>query len=209
MIQLFNLWQTEKDKTFEDWYEQERSSYGKSIKQIYLGGLFECNIGTLTSNSSIIMTVIHRKLREKGFTDEEGMKKSFEYLVSESLKEIPYVQISSMLFASLAREASLGRKKPPTKGMMNDVETISCCTPYCDAVFIDNECRRLLNHGAAKTGYKLKARIFSQDNKDEFLKYLDEIEKSVSKKHLKKVKEVYGEKWLTPYTDMFLNGMIE
>jgi hypothetical protein len=216
LVQIFNEWQTEKDKTFKDWYEEERSSYGKDLIQSYLKGLIRYdqlatgkipytleNMGSITSNTSVIMTVIHQKLREKGFTDEEGMKKSFEYLNSESLKKIPYVQISAILFASLAREASLGRKKPPTKGMMNDIEVISCYAPYCDAIFVDNECRRLLNQGIKETGYKLKTKVFSQDNKDEFLLYLDEIEKSVNKKHLEKVKEVYGDKWLTPYVEMF------
>jgi len=216
LIQIFNRWKTEKNRSFGDWYEEETSSFGKSLVQSYLNGLIEYNqlisnktpltlnsIGSITSNSSIIMTVIHRKLSEKGFTDEEGMKKSIEYLTSENIKNISYVQISSMLFASLAREASLGREKPPTKGMMNDIEVISCYAPYCDAMFIDNECRRLLNQGIAKLGYKLNTRIFSQDNKDDYLNYLDEIEKSVSEKHLKRVREVYGEKWLTPYVDMF------
>ncbi len=216
LIQIFNRWQTEKSKSFEDWYEEERSSFGKSLIKSYFNGLFEYDkliskkipltlnsIGSITSNSSVIMTVIHRKLREKGFTDEEGMKKSIEYMSSESLKKIPYIQISSMLYASLAREGALGRKKSPTKGMMNDVETIACYAPYCDAIFVDNECRRLLNQGVTKTKYQLKTRIFSQDNKNDFLLYLDEIEKSVSKEHLKKVKEVYGEKWLTPYIEMF------
>lgn len=218
LIQVFNRWQTEKTKSFNDWYEEERSAYGKSILQSYVQSIVEYSklmtnqipvsinsIGGISSNASVIMTIIHRKLGEKGFSDEDGMKKSFEYLNSESLKSIPYAQISSMLFASLAREASLGRKKPPTKGMMNDVEVIACHAPYCEAMFIDNECRRLLNNGLTQTKVKLKSKIFSQDNKDEFLNYLDEIEKSVSKAHLKKVKEVYGDKWLTPYVEMFAN----
>lgn len=218
LIQVFNRWRTEKTKTFNDWYEEERSAYGKSILQTYIRSIVEYSklitnqvpvsinsIGNISSNASIIMTAIHWKLSEKGFSDEDGMKKSIEYLNSENIKNIPYVQISAMLFASLAREASLGRKKPPTKGMMNDVEVIACHAPYCDAMFIDNECRRLLNTGLSQTKVKLKTKVFSQDNKNEFLDYLDEIEKSVSKTHLKKVKEVYGDKWLTPYVEMFLN----
>ena len=155
------------------------------------------------------MTEIHKKLREKGLTDEEGLKKSIEYFNSESLKNIFYVQISSILFASLAREAAFGRKKLPTKGMINDVEIIACYVPYCDAVFIDKECRRLLKQGLTEAKYSLKTKIFAQDNKEEFLKYLEEIEKSISQKHLEKVKEVYGENWSVPYTDMFLREMIE
>ncbi len=161
------------------------------------------NLGNITSNVSVIMSVIHRKLSEQGLTDEEGFKKSFEYLTSESLQKIPYVQISSMLFASLAKEAKSGRKKPPTKGMMNDVEVIASYAPYCDAMFVDNECRRLLNAGLKESKYKLKTKIFSQDNKEEFLAYLDEIEKLTSKSHLNKLKEVYGDKWLKPYVEIF------
>lgn len=216
LVEIFHRWQTEKNKTFMDWYEEERSSYGKALLQSYFKSILEYSrlisseipltlnsIGSITSNISVIMSIIHRKLREKGLSDEEGMKKSFEYLNSNSLKNIPYVQISSMLYASLAREGALGRKKPPTKGMMNDIEAIASYATYCDAIFIDNECRRLLNHGLKESGYKLKTRVFSQDNKDEFLEYLGGIEKSLSKKHLNKIKEVYGENWLKPYVEMF------
>lgn len=222
LIEIFKRWQVEKGKTFKDWYEEERSSYGTSLIKSYLKGLLEFNniasgqvpltinnLNSLTSNISVIMAEIHKKLRVKGLTDEEGLKKSIEYFNSESLKNIFYVQISSILFASLAREAGFGRKKPPTRGMINDVEIIACYAPYCDAVFIDKECRRLLKQGLTETKYSLKTKIFAQDNKEEFLKYLEEIEKSISKKHLEKVKEVYGENWLTPYTDMFSSEMAE
>ena len=86
---------------------------------------------------------------------------------------------------------------------MNDVEIIACYGSYCDAMFIDNECKRLLKQGLTEAKYSLKTKIFSQDNKEEFLKYLEEIESSISTKHLEKVKEVYGKNWPKPYTDMF------
>lgn len=215
---VFQRWQTEKTKKFNDWYEEERYAYGPAMIRSYLKSLFEFNaiatgkipltinnIGGLTSNVSVIMTIIHRKLRELGFSDEEGVKKSIEYFQSESIKNIPYIKLSSMLFAALAVETKFGRKKPPSRGIMNDVEIIASYSPYCDAMLIDKECQRLLKRGLKETKNTLQTKIFSQNDKVEFIEYLDQIEKSTSKKHLMKVKEVYGNTWLDPYIEMFQN----
>jgi hypothetical protein len=86
---------------------------------------------------------------------------------------------------------------------MNDIEVIACYAPYCDTMFIDNECQRLLKNGLKKSKIKLMTQIFSQQNQNEFLKHLDQIENSVSKNHLVKVIEVYGKSWLKPYIEMY------
>lgn len=38
---------------------------------------------------------------------------------------------------------------------------------------------------------------------DEFFAYLDDIETIASQVHLAKVKEVYGEEWLKPFTGLY------
>lgn len=213
---VFNRWRTEKNMTFTDWYEQERSAIGPAMIKSYLrivlnyGALVDGkvqptvnDIYSLTGNISVIMTIIHKKLRELGFSDEEGVNKSIEYLQSESFKNIPYVKISSALYAALAEETKFGRKKPPTKGIMNDIEVIACYAPYYDAMFMDNECQRLFINGLKKSKIKLKTQIFSQQNQDKLLDHLDHIEKTVSKSHRTKVIEVYGKSWLKPYVELY------
>lgn len=215
---IFNRWQTESKKTFNDWYEEEANSFGKSIFENYIRGLLDyealstgkipVNMSTISSflsESSVTITYIHSKLREKGFDDEKVLKTSLKYFNSEKLKDLPYVKLSSALFASLAREAAQGRKKLPTKGMMNDIEAIASYAPFCDALFIDNECRKFLSNKDTKDKYDISKKVFSRDNKEEFINYLDAIEKSASKAHLNLVKEVYGEDWGKPYVEMFEN----
>ena len=129
--------------------------------------------------------------------------KTVEYLLSPLLKDVPFIKISSMLYAALARKAAAGRKKPPNQGMTNDIEIISVLLPYCDAMFIDNEGHTYLKEKPLCEAIDYGTDIFSQNTKDEFLKYLDNIELNASKEHLNKVNEVYGSTWREPYTTLY------
>ncbi|GAI74036.1 unnamed protein product [marine sediment metagenome] len=76
--------------------------------------------------------------------------------------------------------------------------------PYCDAMFIDNECHAYLNERPlSQTASDYETEIFSQNTKEELLDYLNKIESEASAKHLKKVKEVYGETCPEPYTTLY------
>ena len=213
---VFERWQTEKSKSFNEWYEEERVSFGKSKIRNYLGSLVDYaglasgqnqvtmnNLSSLLSPTSVIFTVIHRKLREKGLSDKEVLEKSIEFFNSETIKDMPYLKISSAMYAGLAKEASLGRKEPPTKGMVNDIEVLATYSTYCDALFVDNECRRLLSSKDAKGKIDISSKLFSKNNRNDFITYLDEIEKTADKKHLALIKQVYGEGWESPFTTMF------
>ena len=59
--------------------------------------------------------------------------------------KIPFVKISSLLLTGIARKALSGQVEPPDQGMANDLFIISHYLPYCDAMFIDNECAALLS----------------------------------------------------------------
>jgi hypothetical protein len=45
--------------------------------------------------------------------------------------------------------------------------------------------------------------VFSNRNRDELLKWLDDIEQAVPEDHRRLVEEVYGSDWLEPYREMF------
>jgi len=61
---------------------------------------------------------------------------------ADYLLKIPKVKISSVMYASLARSASLGEKKSPNS--FADIGFISSYLPYCDAMFIDTKSRILI-----------------------------------------------------------------
>ncbi|MEK6322080.1 MAG: hypothetical protein AABN33_10390 [Acidobacteriota bacterium] len=126
-----------------------------------------------------------------------------QYLAAPSLKEIPFQKISAMLWAALSRKAAAGRKEPPNRGMSNDVETLSTLLPYCDAMLIDNECRTYLNEQPLLRELDFGTRLFSENSKQEFLDYLDQIRSSASSDHIDLIKEVYRENWDAPYTTLY------
>ena len=212
---VFQRWQTDKDKTFEDWYEEESMDFGRITLQIYFGYFAKLKKVSssrtkLTTNdllpppSVTLIRSIHKVFRRTGIQDSDIIPKTVEYLTSPSLKNVPFNRISSMLYAALARKAAAGRRKPPNLGLATDIRIISVLLPYCDAMFIDNECHAYLNERPlSQTASDYETEIFSQNTKEELLDYLNKIESEASAKHLKKVKEVYGETSPEPYTTLY------
>lgn len=217
MTECFQRWQSEKDKTFDDWFEEERIGYGSIILQQYQDYIEKCYresiLGKLNTFDLInhpqsydLVHAIHYAFEEAGIVDFELLRsKTNEFLCSYFFKEVPFVKISSLFFASIARKAEMGMKKRPNQGMINDIKVISHLLPYCDAMFIDNECHAYLSEQPLKDRINYGTAIFSQKTKEEFIEYLDEIESNTSIEHFNKIKEVYGDDWDKPYTNLYKN----
>jgi len=215
LARVFQRWQTDKDRTFEDWYEEESMTFGRVTLQVYFSHLAkfaEASSGRtkltindlLPPSSAILIRSIYEVFRRAGIQDSDIIPKTVEYLTSPSLKNVPFNKISSMLYAALARKAAAGRRKPPNPGLTTDIRIISVLLPYCDAMFVDNECHAYLNERPlSQTISDYKTKIFSQNTKQKFLEYLDKIESEASAKHLGKAKEVYGETCPEPYTTLY------
>lgn len=75
---------------------------------------------------------------------------------------------------------------------------LSSLIPYCDAMFVDNECRALWQD--IPRDYKLPypCVLFSPNKGADFLRYLKEIRDSATVEHLKIVEEIYGPDPLKP-----------
>ena len=215
---VFKRWRTEKDKDFEFWFSEERRSEAGVILELYSRdlqnmakayfGVAPIDVGLLLPGfATRLVCGIKDRLKRKGVAGDDNLNKKLrEFLMSELFEDTPYIRISSALYASMAqRAAHHGRKKPPGRGFYTDDQVISTLLPYCDAMFVDNECRGLLleKEVVGKTGYK--TRIFSLSNKEEFLGYLDDIKATASSGHIKAVEEVYGVDWAKPYWEIFRN----
>lgn len=213
---VFESWQSEKDKKFKDWYLEEALAWGRAMAERYAHQLAESAASAFCGKeydiekyTSFILSeenVLIHNLNDYTSGDQiEKIKKSLSFLQSRDLLEIPFNQIASSLWAAIAHQiAHGGRKKPPNKGMASDIDMISTLLPYCDAMFIDREMFELLNHGDVKKKIlKYDTKIFSASNKEKFLKYLDDIEKSASSEHLDLINAVYGDAWTEPYWTMY------
>ena len=88
--------------------------------------------------------------------------------------------------------------------MVNDIIMVSCLLPYCDAIFIDNECESLLSENPIPKMINVyNTEVFSLNKKNQFLEYLDHIENSMPERHMHYINSVYGEDWLKPYLTIF------
>jgi hypothetical protein len=213
-LRVFERWQEDKNKTFEEIFLEESNSYIitilEQLRSFYvrhleiLNGKRELSLEDILPDDSVeIVFYVIRALENAGVPEKESLSKSLQYFKSLSNKYVPFSRISSMLFSAIARKARSGQKELPSEGTITDVEMISTLLPYCDAMFIDKQCHSLLSEAPLCDEVDFETRLFSLNNKDEFLDYLEGIEHQVSQDHFEKVKEVYGEDWLIPNTSLF------
>jgi hypothetical protein len=126
-----------------------------------------------------------------------------DFLASEEALSAPSNEISSYLMAGLARRAATGQRRPPSRGMWNDITVISAFLPYCDAMFLDRECASLLREEPLRSWIaRYSVPIFTAATGGEFVAYLEKLEEQAGPEHASLVREVYGEEWLTPFRTM-------
>lgn len=127
-----------------------------------------------------------------GLPPDESAAEVYKYWDWPANEHIPTHRISAYLFAALARKLVSGQKRPPSRGMFNDINAISTYGPYVDAMFLDNECAQFLSEQPLATDLKLKAKIFSTNTGDAFLAYLRELQNGASMETQKYASEIYG-----------------
>lgn len=198
---LFIKWKRESGLTFQKVQEREGKYYGDQILGSYNDYLEALKINSqYTTHQQEFFLLVYQicELFEKhGLSVKDIRAKLIEYLHSPIFDKIPYVKISSLLLAGLARKAISGQVRPPNQGMANDLFIISHYLPYCDAMFIDNECAALLSENPIKEQLnEYGTKIFSLNTKDDFIRYLDEIKASNQPPDIKLIEDVYGKNWL-------------
>lgn len=130
-----------------------------------------------------------------GLSVEDAEKRTMEFFLSDAVLDIPFNRLSSMLYASLSKEIQDGRKGPTDHdlGTPADFATISTSLPYCDAMFVDNKCAHYLSQGPLAAEVKKHGcRVFSLKTREEFLRYLAELEAVVPGEQRELAEEIYG-----------------
>ncbi len=213
LTHLFKHWSQEK-KAFDEHFQIEVSAYGRGLlgqyieRQLelheYLQGLKEPSIEDLMPRASVdLVDAVMRAFGAAGMSQRERWPMTINYFVSPSLADVPFVRIAALLYAALSRKAASGQKQPPSQGMMSDIRMLSVLLPYCDAMFIDNQCRGLLTERPLCDRLHYETRLFSYRNRGEFMQYISEIRSNAPKGQLEKVREVYGEDWEKPFTGLY------
>ena len=205
------MWKREKHWDFDHWLAEERTGLSRVLKERFKNIIgrellirsgqeertFDDVLSAMDDNIRLLIE-LNIVFREAAVPDEHVLLKTWECLESKAFGELPFVKISSHIFAAFARRARQGQRAP-SKHPFNDVDAIASYLPLCDAMFVDNEMQALLKEPPLRTALDYGGCIFSLRTKDEFLRYLDNIESSASPEHLAKVREVYGDNWSEPY----------
>lgn len=218
LVDIWKRWQSE-TINFEDRVKEEVLGLGKgtmqavrnflerkstAMQRIALDPSYELDIDDIIPPpANELMEALMRIARGKGVPEQELPEAIGRYLGdADALLEVPYLKISSVMFAGLARTASLGEKEPPKSTV--DVEFISSYLPYCNAMFVDKQSARILRELPKNTPGHLRlkefdTKIFSLNEKEDFLKYLDEIVKELPEEQMEALMDVEGESFSEPY----------
>lgn len=204
LTEAFNSWRLQSEVSFDQRFNEEAGEYGKILFERHLEYSLRVTsvmngVGAITPdllfppNSVLAYRVIEEGLRYAGLPDEEAFTGTIEFLRSDAIKMVPFNRISSMMWAALARQAATGRKRPPNRGMLSDVEMISTLLPYCDAMFVDRECYGLLrDHPLGALQEEFDTRIFSLGDPGGFIEYLGAIEAGVPREVAGLASDMFG-----------------
>ena len=199
---------------FPHYFERELSTYGPMQWRSYwqrvvevgqmMNGVtpFDPDAAMATNDAQILVTSFKSALAARGVDEDEQLSKIEDFLGSDQIKGAPFLQISCAMFAAMAVEASLQQAPKPDRGMWTDITVVSTLLPYCDAMFIDNRCRRLLEAATREAGLEYVGEVFSPSSRDRLLGWLDALESSIPREHGALVESLYGDSWLLPYTSI-------
>ncbi|MFA5910637.1 MAG: hypothetical protein WC815_17800 [Vicinamibacterales bacterium] len=217
VAEVFKFYQ-EQGKTHKDfghWFEHERSklsetvplaaaNYAARVKQMLTSGELDLSkLQQYRSRGYDTFQNIWSVMKTKEIKPEDVKDKIDAFLTSDAYKDTPANRLGTLMWAVIAHQAANGRTNPPNKGMSTDIDTVSTLLPYCDAILVDRECAALVGNIPKKFSPGFGTRIFSPATKTEFLAYLKQIETEADKAVVAAVKEVYGDKWLIPFREMY------
>jgi len=210
-------WRTDAEFSFRDTFENELGGCGRLILQ--RAGRYITHYAAVATGQAVfddeacfpppeamLVSRMLRSLEASCATSDEQFERIREFFASKQFRSLSAVRISSVFWATIAREVNAGRKPDrfPTASMFNDIDAVAQYSPFCDAMFVDKEVSHFVKQRELREELGSRTRFFSlrKGEKEEFLKYLKAIEDEAGADHLRLVQDVYGSDWPTPFVDL-------
>jgi len=120
---------------------------------------------------------------------EEGWELIKQFFETSHFKEVPYCRISATIYAKLrhmVRRGSYGNSDNAIKrlsGFFQDVKHISAYAPYSDAFVMDRPMASIVSDPNVNLGKEYNVKIFSLNNWDQFLSWLNKLKDEMSEEH--------------------------
>lgn len=217
MLKYFDKWKNEPARKFADWYQEERmgssinfaslyNEHAQLMQRVFAGELPMTEDAIFPRLEAGVVSALMFVAQDAGFGPGERLPVVAKFLFSDVAYDAPANDIAALLMAALARKAASGQRRPPSPGMWNDITAVATFLPYCDAMYLDNECAGLLREEPLRTKLsRFGTAIFSSKSRHAFLDYLLKLEADAGVDHLRTVAEVYGDDWSTPYRELLVN----
>lgn len=180
-------------RQFEDDLRLETESIGHAYLDTYLRAMVQGGLGDMEAvlNGRLPVSLVRRMLRwapaELPPDAKIALVKAF--FASPHFAALPMVWTSTRMFATLkglvrhgfyTNSATAASK---LSGFFYDVKHISTYAPYCDAFFMDDAMRDLVNRPTVDLAGRFGTQLFSLSNLDDFMRWLDIVEESTTEEH--------------------------
>jgi hypothetical protein len=133
----------------------------------------------------------------KDMSELEQLQRCVDFFKSEHFAEVPHEWLSARLFATLKSMVKRGayanrsEARKRLSGVFEDIKHISLYAPYCDAFVMDTPMAELVRQPSVGLEARYGVRVFSLNNWDELLVWLDALEANMSAEHRSGVEAAY------------------
>lgn len=200
LVTTFDVWQ-QSTQTFDEDIALEYHDAGRLYMQYYIDKINRIRQGDVAAvlNSPIMASMVGhmRSHLPKELSELEQLQRCAEFFNSEHFAEVPHQWISARLFATLKAMVKRGafanrsEARKRLSGIFEDITHISLYAPYCDAFVMDTPMAELVRQPSVGLEARYGVRVFSLNNWEEFIAWLDSLEEGMSTEHLAGVKAAY------------------
>jgi hypothetical protein len=200
LVKVFDAWQ-QSAQTFDDAVALEYHDAGRLYLEFYLDKLNRIRQGDPSAlvDAPITASMVEymREYLPKDMPELEQIQRCANFFRSEHFTNVPHQWISARMFAALKdmvkRGAYANRVKAQKRlsGLFEDMAHISLYAPYCDAFVMDTPMAELVRQPTVGLESRYGVRVFSLNNWDELLAWLDELESGMSPKHRAGIETAY------------------
>jgi len=200
LVKVFDEWQASK-QTFEQDFALEIRDAGRNYMNTYLTMVNRISQGDFNAviDSPIVATVVEHMLHwlpeEQPLVDR--MRRCMEFFASEHFAHVPNLWLEARMFATLKsmvkRGAYANREEARKRlsGVFEDFKHIALYAPYCDAFVMDTPMADLVRQPTVGLEQRYGVKVFSLNNWDDLLAWLDGLQADMSDEHKAGVAAAY------------------
>lgn len=192
LVDLFAGWR-KLQSTFEEDLNAEYHVAGKAYMDFYLEFAFRVAAGDYMAlfDAPIVSQVVQTMLQviPEDVPPEERLRRCGGFLMSDHFREIPYQWLNAHLLATFKQMVKNGaysneeRALQKLSGFFFDVKHIATYAPYADAFVMDQPMADLVSRPTVLLEQRYGTQVFSLNNWDTFIRWLDELENAMTAEH--------------------------